>query len=196
VYDLVEINRRPIDPEPVWGFLLQRSKDLILLHVAAVDVVCLNGCSVFRNADVRRLKVLPKDEFLIRALRFKDITPSEPSGISIASWSELLESVDQKFPLFTIHRERINNGVCNIGRLAAIYAGSFALKEIDPKARWTRSRKYNYEDITRLDFGDGYADALASLATTPIRKRSAEVRTIRSAEFRAVKSSKREDFPG
>jgi hypothetical protein len=196
VYDLVEMNRKPIDQEPVWGFLLQRSKDLILLHVAAVDVVCLNGYSVFRNGDVRRLKVLPKDELLIRALRFKDIAPSEPPGISLTSWSGLLESVDQKFSLFTIHRERINSGVCNVGRLAAIYASSFALKEIDPKARWTRSRKYKYEDITRLDFGDGYADALASLATTPIvRKRSTEIRGIRSARFRTLKSSKRDGFP-
>lgn len=196
MYDLVEMNRKPIDPEPVWGFVLQRSKDLILLQVAAVDVVCLNGYSVFRNSDVRRLKVLPKDEFLIRALRLKDIAPSEPCGISVASWSQLLESVDHKFPLFTIHRERINNDVCNVGRLAAIYTASFALKEIDPQARWTRSRKYNYEDLTRLDFGDGYADALAALATMPVRKRPAEVRAIRSAEFRATRSSKREDSPG
>jgi hypothetical protein len=43
VYDLVEINREPNDESPLEGFLLERTKDLILLNLVNPDVVCLNG---------------------------------------------------------------------------------------------------------------------------------------------------------
>jgi hypothetical protein len=175
VYDLVEINREPNDESPLEGFLLERTKDLILLNLVNPDVVCLNGYSVIRRRDVRKLKVQRKDAFLIRALRFKNIAPSGPSGISIASWPALLESLTREFPLFTIHQEWLDSEVCFVGRLATISGGTFGLKEIDPDARWNRSRSYKFKDLTKVDFGGGYEDALARLAVTSMQRRKAKV---------------------
>ena len=182
MYDLVEIHRPPIDEHRLEGFLLERTKDLILLNVISTDVVCFNGYTAIRRHDVRKMKVNRKNAFMIRALELKGYAASEPSGISIANWPELLESVNRKFPLFAIHQEWLDNEVCYIGRLAARTATTFGLKEIDPDARWSRSRSYNFKDLTRVDFGGGYEDALARLAATPVRKRIAKVRTIKSAK--------------
>ncbi len=175
MYDLVKINRAPIDEHPLEGFLLERAKDLILLNLVNTDVVCLNGYSVIHRRDVRKLKVQGKDAFLIRALRLKNISPSRPSGVSIASWPNLLESLTREFSLFTIHQEWLDNEVCFVGRLATVSASTFGLKEIDPDARWTRSRSYKFKDLTKVDFGGGYEDALARLAAISVRRRRAKV---------------------
>ena len=182
MYDLVEIHRPPIDEHRLEGFLLERNKDLILLNVINTDVVCFNGYSVIRRDDVLKMKVNRKNAFMIRALALKGYAASEPSGISIANWPELLESVNRQFPLFAIHQEWLDNGVCYIGRLAARTATTFGLKEIDPDARWSRSRSYNFKDLTKVDFGGGYEDSLARLASTHTRKRTAEVRAIKSSK--------------
>jgi hypothetical protein len=181
VYDLVKIDRKPIDEDPLKGFLLGQTKNLLLLNLVNTAMVCLNGYSVIGRREVTRVKVQRKDAFLARALRLKHLSPRMPPGISIESWQELLESVNRQFPLFTIHQERLDNEVCYVGRLAASSPTSFGMKEIDPDARWSRARSYKFKDLTRVDFGGGYEDALAHLATVSVRQRKAEVRGIRSA---------------
>jgi hypothetical protein len=99
VYDLVKIDRTPIDEDALVGFLLERGKDFLLLNLVNPDVVCLNGYCVIRRRDVRRTRVQRKDAFLIRALHLKNLGPSKPAGVSIASWPQLLESVNRHFPL-------------------------------------------------------------------------------------------------
>lgn len=180
VYEIVEI-RNPWDGNPIEGFLLDRSKNLLLLHRIAVDVICLNGYSVISRRDIRKMKVQRGDCLLARALSLKQISPAKPTDISIGSWPELLESVDRQFPLFTIYMERLDPDVCYIGRLAARSATTFGLKEIDINARWTRSRSYKFADLTSVDFGGGYENALASLAATPVRRKRGSIRTIRSS---------------
>jgi hypothetical protein len=71
VYDLVKINREPIDEQPLEGFLLERTKELLLLNLISTDVVCLNGYVVVRWRDVRKLKVQREDALMSRALRLK-----------------------------------------------------------------------------------------------------------------------------
>ncbi len=181
MYDLVKINREPIDEHPLEGFLVERTRDLLLLHVVNADVVCLNGYCVIRRRDVRRLKVQRKDSFLIRALALKSLAPAKPSGISITSWLDLLESLNETFPLFTIHQEWLDSDVCFVGRLAARSDTTFGLKEVDPDARWSRSRSYKFADLTKVDFGGGYEESLAHLAAAGTRRRKASVEAIKSS---------------
>ena len=175
MYDLVKINREPIDEQPLEGFLLERTKELLLLNLISTDVVCLNGYVVVRWRDVRKLKVQREDALMSRALRLKKIAASEPSRISIAGWPELLESLTREFPLFTIHQEWLDSDVCFVGRLATMSASTFGLKEIDPDSRWRGSRPYKFKDLTKVDFGGGYENALASLAATKVKRRKAKV---------------------
>jgi hypothetical protein len=87
----------------------------------------------------------------------------------------LLESLTREFPLFTIHQEWLDSDVCFVGRLATMSASTFGLKEIDPDSRWRGSRPYKFKDLTKVDFGGGYENALASLAATKVKRRKAKV---------------------
>jgi hypothetical protein len=163
-YPLVSIDRKPIDPDPLRGFFLEQSERLILINVLNEDVVDLNGYCVIRKSDVRQLKIPREDSFVVRALKLKRVTPQIRHGISLGSWPDLLHSASSIFPLITIHREIYDRDVCLIGRPILMGNHSFQLKEIDTKARWSRSRRYKFSDLTKVDFGGGYEDALVRVS--------------------------------
>jgi hypothetical protein len=164
MYDFVELSRKPIDHNPLSGFLLARSKRLTLIHLLSTDVMELNGYTVVRNKDISRTRILTPGAFVLRALRLKRITPEPKEGLSIADWPGLLRSADTLFPVVTIHQEILDPEVCFIGRVVLMTNQSYSLKEINPKARWSRSRRYLFSDLSKVDFGGGYEASLAAVA--------------------------------
>lgn len=171
---LVRFSRKPLDDDGLYGFVLAWSETLTLLHVLETATFTLNGYSVIRNADVSLYAVYDRPDyyFASRVLRLKGITPRPLPGISVASLPELLASVNEHYPLFTIHRERVNDEVCNIGRLAAVTPKTFTLFEIDDCAEWDGPHRYRFEDVTKVDFGGGYEEALALVAREDARAKS------------------------
>jgi hypothetical protein len=86
--------------------------------------------------------------------------PKKPR-VSVANLEELLLSADLAFGLVTIHREQADPGVCEIGRVVDISKGQLKLLEINPDASWDNEPKnYRLSEITRVDFGGDYEDAL------------------------------------
>jgi hypothetical protein len=45
------------------------------------------------------------------------------------------------------------------------------LKKIDPDARWGDTKRYRFRDLTKVDFGGGYEEALMLVAAGNKRKR-------------------------
>lgn len=162
--DLVEVYREPIDDQSLKGFLLARSSHLALIHLLNTALVEMNGFTVVRNKDIRRIKRLNASSFMARALRLKGITPAPLASISVDDWPALLVSANNLFPIVTIHQEAIDNEVCYIGKMILMTDQSYSLKEIDPKARWIRSRRYLFKNLTKVEFGGGYEDALFRLS--------------------------------
>ena len=65
------------------------------------------------------------------------------------------------FPLVTIHREKVEPDICEIGRVVQVRDGRVSLLEINPDATWNAEPKqYRLRDITRVDFGGDYEEAL------------------------------------
>jgi hypothetical protein len=61
----------------------------------------------------------------------------------------------------TIHREKVDPDVCAIGRVVEVKDGRVSLLEINPDATWNAKPKdYQLRDITRVDFGGEYEEAL------------------------------------
>ena len=80
----------------------------------------------------------------------------------MASIEELLLSASRAFPLVTIHRERVDPHICSIGRVLGIDRGRVALLEMNPHAMWEKTPSgYLVREITRVNFGGDYEDALA-----------------------------------
>jgi hypothetical protein len=188
MYDFTELSRKPIDHEPLRGFLLARSKRLTLIHLLNTDVMELNGYCVVRNKDISRARILKPGAFVLRALRLKGIAPEPKEGLSIADWPDLLRSATSLFPVITINQEIRDPEVCFIGRVVLMTDHSFSLNEIDPKARWSRSRRYLFSNLTKVDFGGGYEAALVRVAAdTAERDRTTKMKS-RDYSFHRLRS--------
>ncbi|MBC8028707.1 MAG: hypothetical protein H7Z16_01235 [Pyrinomonadaceae bacterium] len=170
---LVNFRRKALDDDEIYGFVLACSDTLTLLHILNTSTYTLNGYSVIRNDDVSLYAVYDRPDYYYksRVLRLKGIRPEPQPSISLESFSDLLVSIDKLYPLLTIYREEIDNEVCFIGRLSGMTLKTFTLYEIDECAEWIGPCRYRLADITRVEFGDGYDEALALAARPDMKKR-------------------------
>ncbi|HXR39970.1 MAG TPA: hypothetical protein VN776_12780, partial [Terracidiphilus sp.] len=88
------------------------------------------------------------------------------------SLPDLLWSANRLFPLVTIHREMVNPDTCKIGRVTGIGKSHVSLLEIGPDAVWDeKPTDVPLREITRVDFGGGYEDALHLVGGDPPRSK-------------------------
>ena len=170
---LVRFRRKPLDGSPLYGFVLACSETLTLLHLLETSTYTLNGYSVIRNEDVSLYAVYDRPTYYYesKVLRLKGIKPQPQPEISLGNLSDLLTSIDRLYPLFTIHRELVTNDRCFVGSLAGITAKTFTLDEVDDCAEWIGPRRYRFSDITKIDFGGGYEEALALVARPDLKRK-------------------------
>jgi hypothetical protein len=161
---LVEFERRKIDSHGLRGFVLVVSDTLTLLNVLT-DEFRLGGFTVIRNVDVTGFSILDRDtHFAHRAVRLMKRKPRARPGVDITDWKTALVSAQHRFPLLALHPEARDPGVCYIGRIARLTEKTVTLHEIDTTAAWDGLGRHRLEDLTRLEFGGGYEDALWRVA--------------------------------
>ena len=159
---------RPFESGRMEGYVLDIGPQFFLLALVN-DEMWFNGFVCIRLADVRNLQVPPKYAAFIEAALKKrgERMPNRPP-VSMESLSELLLSAGKAFALVTIHREGVDPEVCNIGRVVKVNDGRLALLEIGPDATWdAKPEVYSLNQITRVDFGGGYEEALHLVGGSP-----------------------------
>lgn len=162
---IVRIDRSPQIEDEIDGYVVGVSDLFLLLHSIDPNYINLNGYIVLRAQDVHRYRIRDDSEFFLnRAFHLKGIQPVPQSEINLSSFRELLDSANLLFPLVTIHRELMDAEICFIGCGQKLTDKTVTLKEINPAAKWEQTRRYNFKDITRIDFGGGYEEALALVA--------------------------------
>jgi hypothetical protein len=142
-------------------------------YVIALDekwfVVLLIGSAIFydgfraiRVQDVESLLIpSPYGDFYKKALRKRGLRRPSAPNLNISSTRELIESAGRRFPLVTIHQEKTDSEVCYIGRVISTSSSAFSLLEITPHAVWCDMPSiYRFSQITRIDFGGAYEQAL------------------------------------
>jgi hypothetical protein len=137
------------------------------------DRIRFDGAECFRCGDVRSLRPDPYTAFVETALRkSRELKPKKPR-VSVGSIEELLLSAGYAFPLVTIHRERVDPDVCWIGRVQGVDRGRLSLLEIGPDATWEDSpQEYRVAEITRVNFGGDYENALHLVGGDPVAESS------------------------
>lgn len=152
--------REKIDEQPIHGYVLDYSPNLILLHFRS-DAIVLDGYTVVRVEDVTNIELKPKyRNFYEKALKLRGQKPFRPTSILISDMRTLLNSVNEEFPLVTLHREEISDG-CLIGRVKRVTQKSVELRCILPGAKWQHeATKLPLSAITKVDFGALYEEAL------------------------------------
>ncbi len=153
--------RRTVEEGSVMGYVLAVGPQLFLL--ALVDEnIRFNGFQCLRLQDVRNLEVPAKHApFIEAALRLRGEKRPRTPAVVVDSIQELLSTANRAFPVITIHRETVAPDVCHIGRVVSVSDSEVSLLEIGPDARWDDDAlSYRTREITRVDFGGDYEEAL------------------------------------
>lgn len=160
----------PFEPDSTQGYVLDIGPQFFLLGFVDHDIR-FNGFQCMRLADVRRLRSPdPYAEFIVAALRKRGEMIRKKPRVSLNSLPDLLRSANRHFPVVTIFRERVNPDACEIGRVVGISKSHVSLLEIGPDAIWEEQpTEIPLREITRVDFGGGYEDALHIVGASPPR---------------------------
>jgi hypothetical protein len=158
----------PFEPGSTHGYVLDIGPRFFLLGLVG-DNIRFNGFQCLRLSDVRRLRVPdPYAKFIIAALSKRGEIIQRKPRINLKSLPELLESANRLYPIATIHREKVDPDSCKIGRLLGIGKSHVYLLEIGPDAIWEEEpTEIALREITRVDFGGGYEDALYIVGGNP-----------------------------
>ncbi|MFZ1683238.1 MAG: hypothetical protein WAU88_03815 [Candidatus Zixiibacteriota bacterium] len=157
---LVVLDRSPKIKEKLEGYVVAANEHFVMLHLLG-NGIYLDGYSIVRDQDIRRYRVLRDwERFAHKALKIRKQFPVQQSKIAIDSFATIFETIMKRFPLVTVYRERMNDSACYIGKVKKLTEATVTLSEIDPGAKWGRVRRYNFKDITRIDFGQPYECAL------------------------------------
>lgn len=154
----LQIKRR-YDSFTRYGYPVGLDDDWVLFHQIHADVMTLNGYMAVRLVDLETVKA--DTGFLMRALTALGERPLPQPEIILTDLPRLLLSANERFPLVTIHPEVRSPDACYIGRVEKMGKNTIHLWEITPEARWRKAiNRHPYKDITLVEFGDGYANAL------------------------------------
>lgn len=165
---------RPFEDGWVQGYVLDIGPRFFLMAIVGDDI-WFNGFQCFRLSDVRGLEV-PYEyaAFAEAALRKRGERMPKKPRVSMASLEELLLSASRAFGLVTIFREQVYPDECHIGLVACVAKRNLQLLRIQPDANWDDEPSvYRLSEITRVDFGGDYENALELIGGTfPKAKRS------------------------
>lgn len=153
---------------PVWGngyfegYLVGLSNEWALLHVICGNMMSTNGYAAVRVRDISTAVLLRErhDGFMVRALALRDDHAVGQPDVLLLDLPGLLSSANTCFPLLVIHTEQRRPDECYIGRVDRITKKRLVLREIDPAAKWSLTRRYKLKHVTRVEFGGGYEQAL------------------------------------
>jgi hypothetical protein len=136
-----------------------------LCHVA--DQVIYNGFQVFRLKDVSAVEApAPNVTFVERALRLRgEVGPRNPE-IDLGEIAAV-RTASAAYPLVAVHRDVVEPGGGHIGAVERLAGATVVLRLISADGEWEEEREsLRLEDITRVDFGGHYEEALSLVAST------------------------------
>ena len=152
---------RTIDPKTKWrGYVVGINDTFVLLQYLNSDTVTLSGYIALPLKQVKRVYVVGNENFLPRAVANKGIAPQMPLDVIITDFPGLISSANDHYPLITLVCEKKEPSHIYLGRVEQLGNKSVHLRPVDMRGEWVEVRKFAYKDITRVEFGDGYSEAL------------------------------------
>ena len=157
---------RPFEETYVRGYILGVESELFLLGLVS-DRLWLDGFECFRVDEVDELVADPYADFTQAALAARGEVRPELS-LRLTNIATLLTSAAEHFPLVTIHKERDQPDACWVGKVISVEGGIVWMLEIGPDAKWDAAPSaHKLGEITRVNFGGDYEDALALIGGAP-----------------------------
>lgn len=164
---LVRISRTIRHSDRIDGFVVAIGQTWVLL-ASLDDRMHLDGHVALRVGDVSKVRRRgEREDFVRRALLAREEWPPLVVDVDLDEDRELIRTAAERAPLITLHSEREDPDVCFIGRPVRFGKRSVHMETIDPNGRWEEgTAKWALADLTRIEFGGGYEEALALVGTT------------------------------
>jgi len=143
------------------------------VHLAIVsDDILPAGYQAFRTDDISVFHdPAPHADFVEAALLLRSVRKPAPLKIDMTDAGSILATAHQAFDIVTIHREIDDPEICHIGQVHSLNDKNVCLIEVTSDAVLEDvPRCYPLNDITRIDFGGPYEDALASVCLKTYRR--------------------------
>jgi hypothetical protein len=160
--ELVRLRRGIPGADEIEGYVLDIGAEWVLLSRFDPGVF-LNGSEVVRRSDIVGAGKRPSRQFGRRALELHGEWPPTLPGweVPLDDVGSLLFAVAERRPLLTIYVEADDPDACFIGAPVKVGRRKLSLVEVSPRAVWdAKPTKWPLEDITRIDFGSRYEQAL------------------------------------
>lgn len=149
------------------GYVVAVSKSHLLLSLIG-NGIWFDGYECLRIKDLKKIKKDPYREFIEAALKKRKLRRLRTPHINMQSTQDILDSAGKLFPLVTIHREKFDPDVCQIGQVVSTNRTHLNLIEIRPDAIWEdASEMYALREITRVSFAGSYEKALFLVGGKP-----------------------------
>jgi hypothetical protein len=168
---LVQVKRSP--GTDIDGFVVAATDAWTAIAVCA-DTIDLDGYAVVRTKGIRRLKRLDRRmAFVESVLRARNEWPPRPAMTLETTMldHEIIAALAAAFPLTSLYTEGKRLTECYIGQLREGNAETITLLQVDKAGLWDSDpTKYRLADVTRIDVGGRYEDALQIVSGPPPAK--------------------------
>ena len=173
INELIEVNRgRHQGKEPpAWGFATSVGEDWLLLHLVDPDLWMLDGHIAVRVEDIKSIDpyLYAGNEYPRLALRhFGEDQPQPIPWIDLTSTKALIKTIADNAPLIGIACEKTDPDCYWFGTPLEVKGGVLTLLDINTDGSWDEEpSKHRLSDITRIQFGSRYEEALAVIGGPP-----------------------------
>ena len=125
----------------------------------------LDGYSVLPIEDIDRYRVAEEQDDMTRYVLINRYGPEYLDSTVIEQMNledfSFLKQVHKHYPLISVHRGYISDTKFSVGRIVRVEEDFSLLHEVSTEACWIDGlMKFDYDDVTRIDFGGAYEEAL------------------------------------
>lgn len=165
---LVHVRRWIPRSDGLEGFVVAVGKKWVALQRLS-DRIAFDGWILLRIKDIQAVSKDPDpDCFEVRAVKARQEWPPTAPDLDLGSAVGALTSSSMAAPMVSVFDEFDRPDACWIGAVISIDESRMRLLEVNTRGGWARKpRTFDPADVTRLDFGGGYEEALHLVAGHP-----------------------------
>ncbi|HEY3548011.1 MAG TPA: hypothetical protein VGK17_18215 [Propionicimonas sp.] len=166
---LIVVVRRWIPgAERLEGFVVDVSAGWVAVQRLS-DRIEFDGWYLVRVKDIQAISIDPDPEcFEVKALKARGLWPPTAPDMRLDDLLGVFPAAFAEAGLVSVFDEFDRPDVCWIGTITSLDEKKLSLLEVDTRGGWARKpRTFRPDDVTRVDFGGGYEQALALVAGPP-----------------------------
>ncbi len=158
---LIRVEREGLEGGWADGYLVGTGPEFFAIHMVDQGIR-LDGFKCLRYADVSSIDApAPFAALIDRVLELRGQEVVGASPVDLSSVATLIRTAGEAFAVVTLFLESQDPDVCFIGKVLSVDDERVQIRCIDPGGVWEDGEEsYALSEVTRVDFGDSYAEAL------------------------------------